>query len=150
MKATIRPPLEPDAVCPQPRKRIDRRAVESHFEVQVWPGRVARGTHSRDELSGAYVFARMNEERRHVPVRGHDAVAVHHGMADGDEFAVAVLRAGERHGPWCRGVDGGAIAAAEVDALVQPPPPHAEARRDRTAVRSDPSLFRVPCVLSAV
>src|SRR5688572_10588274 len=96
-------------------QRVDRLVVQQNLEVKVRPRGTARVAHAGDDLTPADGVADRHEIVDVVRVAGHVAIAV----VDLDELAVAIALAGPDHDARRDGHDLGALAAREIDALVE-------------------------------
>src|SRR5690606_2691920 len=95
--------------------RIDGLAVAQHLEVQVRPGRTPGVAEPRDDLPALHGIADGDEVRRVMRIARDIAVAV----VDLDELAIPLARAGPDHDAGADGHDLAALAAGEVDALME-------------------------------
>src|SRR6187401_3590628 len=117
----------------QVAERVDRRAVDPHFEVEVRPEAVAGAGGVTDRLALGDDLAHADGDARLVAVRGRDPTAV----VDCDEVPVAGHPARVDDTPRGRRADRSAVADPDVDALVQPTPAPAEPARHGPVHRPD-------------
>src|SRR5690606_29303665 len=117
--------------------RIDRAAVNSHFEVEVRAGRTAGAADLADHVTGANLLANARLRCRHVRVTRHQTVTV----GDLNHFAVALPGSREGDATFGGGVNGRANRAAKVQAgvhgraAVERVAAITEARRDHAHIR---------------
>src|SRR5207248_4666918 len=112
---------------------VDGLAVDAHLEVEVRAGAVSRASDVADHVALVHLLAAGDRDRALVTVGGREVAAV----VDHDEVAVAGFPAAVDDRPARGGPDRGAIADADVDALVHAPPAPAERARDRAVDRPD-------------
>src|SRR5689334_15239226 len=107
-------------------ERVDRVAADPDLEVQVRAEAVAGAPDVADRLALRDLLAAADGDRRLVAVGGRQAAAV----VDDHEVPVPALPAAVDDRPGGGGVDGRAVADADVDALVHAAPAPAERARD--------------------
>src|SRR5579864_8202090 len=72
----------------QVRHRVDDLVVDAQLEMEMWPGRVTRGSLEADLLSAHHLIAHHHPGGQEVAVQGRDAAPV----GDDDKVAVADAR----------------------------------------------------------
>lgn len=95
-------------------QRVDKRAVELDTEMAVVAGGAARRAHAGDELALVDLLPQGRHQTAVMPVVRLIPVAV----VDDDQIAVPAHPAGVRHRAAVGGIDGRAVAVADVDAAV--------------------------------
>jgi hypothetical protein len=97
-------------------ERIDRDAVAMDLEMKVRAGGEAGRADLADHLAAMHALAHPGQDPAHMAVIGLGAAA----MVDRDHVAVPPVPAGELDPAVGDGDDLGAVAGAQVDALVHP------------------------------
>ena len=90
-------------------------AMDEHFVVQMWPGRVSRRTDPSNSRAPIYILAKGHSKRLLMRIQRHHPIAV----IDHDGVSVSTLDASKDHSPGIGRLDRKTIPTIDINSRVE-------------------------------